>query len=290
LLLPAAHTNRETVFIVDAQVHIWAPNSPERPWRAGVRPHREIALQADDLLREMDAAGVSRAVLVPPYVDAERNDLVLHAARAHPDRFAVMGRIEYEAVPSPDRIADWRRQPGMLGLRLSFNRPHLVSALTERRVDWLWAAAETARVPIMVLVSQALVPLIDRVAERHPDLKLALCHFALDGEERDDEAFRDFDKLLAIAKRANVVVKASALPYFTRDTYPFRRLHPYIRQVYDAFGPRRMFWGSDLSRLPCPYRQCVTMFTEEMPWLSTRDLDWVMGRGLCEWLGWRLPE
>jgi hypothetical protein len=23
------------MFITDAQVHIWAPNSPERPWAAG---------------------------------------------------------------------------------------------------------------------------------------------------------------------------------------------------------------------------------------------------------------
>jgi L-fuconolactonase len=29
------------------------------------------------------------------------------------------------------------------------------------------------------------------------------------------------------------------------------------------------------------------MFTEEMPWLKGQDLDWVMGRGICEWIGWR---
>ena len=31
------------------------------------------------------------------------------------------------------------------------------------------------------------------------------------------------------------------------------------------------------------------MFTEEMPWLSAADLAWIMGRGLCEWLDWKLP-
>jgi hypothetical protein len=30
------------------------------------------------------------------------------------------------------------------------------------------------------------------------------------------------------------------------------------------------------------------MFTEEMPWLKGRDLELVMGRGLCDWLGWKL--
>jgi L-fuconolactonase len=29
------------------------------------------------------------------------------------------------------------------------------------------------------------------------------------------------------------------------------------------------------------------MFTEEMPWLKGHDLDWVMGRGIGDWIGWR---
>jgi len=57
--------------------------------------------------------------------------------------------------------------------------------------------------------------------------------------------------------------------------------------VHRAFGARRMFWGSDLSRLRGSYRECVTMWTEAMPWLTREDLEWIMGRGLCEWLGWQ---
>ena len=84
----------------------------------------------------------------------------------------------------------------------------------------------------------------------------------------------------------NIMVKVSALSTYTTDTYPFRLLHPYIRKVYDAFGPKRMFWGTDLSRLNCTYRQAITMFTEEMPWLSSEDKTWIMGRGFCEWFEW----
>lgn len=53
-----------------------------------------------------------------------------------------------------------------------------------------------------------------------------------------------------------------------------------IRRVCDAFGPRGIFWGTDLSRLPCTYRQGVTMFTEEIPWLTAEDKAWIMGRGV----------
>ena len=277
------------MFIADAQVHIWAPNTPERPWAPG-NVHREVPLEADEVLREMDAAGVRRTVLVPPSLDADRNDLSLAAAHKHPDRFAVMGRLDPDAPGARGMVADWRRQPGMLGLRYSLNRPKWITTLNEGRVDWLWAEAEKAGIPVMMLISHAMAPLIDRIAERHPGLKLVMDHLALSSDEYDEQAFRDLDKLLALAKRPNVAVKASALPCYTKDSYPYRRLHPYLRRVYDAFGPQRMFWGTDYSRLPCSYRQAVTMFTEEIPWLTAEDKEWVMGRGLCEWLGWKPPR
>jgi hypothetical protein len=82
------------------------------------------------------------------------------------------------------------------------------------------------------------------------------------------EAFAGLPTLCELARRPNVAVKSSALPCYSVEAYPFRDVHPHIRRVYDAFGPRRMFWGTDWTRLPCPWRQAVTLFTEELPWLS----------------------
>jgi hypothetical protein len=31
------------------------------------------------------------------------------------------------------------------------------------------------------------------------------------------------------------------------------------------------------------------MFTEELPWLSGRDRELVMGGAICDWLGWTRP-
>lgn len=280
------------MIISDAQVHIWAADSPERPWPPIIDPtqsraHKPQPISKDDMLREMDAAGVARAVIAPPVWEGVRNDVALAAAQAHPDRFAVMGRVDLLSPASRELIPTWREQPGMLGLRYAFHRPLVRPLLAEGRIEWLWPLAEKAGVPIMLFTSHADLHLIDRIAERHPALKLVVDHFALT-KGKDAEAFRDFDKLLALARRGNIAVKASCLPLYTTDRYPFKALHPYVRQAYDAFGPRRVFWGSDLSRLPCSYGECVTMFTEEMHWLSSTDLEWIMGRGLCEWIGWKM--
>jgi len=36
-------------------------------------------------------------------------------------------------------------------------------------------------------------------------------------------------------------------------------------------------------------RQCVTMFTEELLWLSAQDKTLIMGQAICAWWGWDRP-
>ncbi len=277
------------MLIVDGQVHIWLPNTPQRPWLPPAPdlppPHRPEPFSCEQLLQEMDGAGVQRAVLVTPLWEGVRNDYVLESARAHPGRLGVMGRLDHTLPEWRARVPNWMREPGMLGLRMLF-RPAQRHQLEDGSVDWLWAEAEKANIPVMIFLPQDAMPLIDRVAARHPDLKLVIDHLGLLAG-KDAEAFRDLDRVLALAKRPNVAAKVSCLPHFTADPYPFRALQPYLRRVYDAFGPQRMFWGTDLSRSVCTYRQNIEMFTKEVPWLSEADKDWIMGRGLCEWIGWK---
>jgi len=46
-----------------------------------------------------------------------------------------------------------------------------------------------------------------------------------------------------------------------------------------------MFWGTDIPRMPCSWRQCVTLFTDELPWLKGRDIELVTGEAVCIWVG-----
>src|ERR1700733_9157628 len=140
--------------IVDAQVHIWGADTQERPWPAGNahRAHRPMPFSKDDLLAEMAAAGVDRAVIVPPSWEGDRNDLALAAARAHPDRFAVMGRIDPDAKDLATQLARWREPPGMLGVRLALHTAELRQPFLEGRYDGLWSEAERLGLPVMVLI------------------------------------------------------------------------------------------------------------------------------------------
>ena len=267
------------MLIVDSQVHLWNAGTPN-PW------HRQIpAYTVDDLLQEMDGAGVDRAVIVPPMWMGDSNDQALEAAQAHPDRLAVLGRLAFNDPASKTVLDDWNSQPGMLGLRFTFSKPEEFAWLADGSLEWLWAGAERAGIPVMVMISGYL-PEAAKIAERHPGLRLCIDHMGLVRNAVDAAAFADLPLLLALAVHPNVVVKTTSLPCYSTEPYPYPGLHPYIRQMYDAFGPARMFWGSDVTRLSSTYRQCVALVTEELDWLSDADKELIMGRAVCDWLDW----
>ncbi len=277
------------MLIVDSQVHIWGANTPERPWPGRAHAQREIPLGHEQLLKDMDGAGIDRVIIVPPSWEGDRNDLATEAVKKHPDRFAIMGRFNPEAPDAKTTIKTWLQQPGMLGMRFSFHIPVLQQPLVEGKFDWVWSEAEKLGIKLMILVPQNFVHVIDDIAGRYPDLKIIMDHMSLTSGKPEDETFRDFDKLLPIAKRPNVAVKASALPCYSAEPYPFVKVQAYARKAYEAFGGKRTFWGSDLSRSPVPYRNQIDMWLNDAPWLKAEDKEWVMGRGICEWLGWKLP-
>ena len=269
------------MLIVDAQVHIWNSGTP-------VHIHRQISSYTkDDLLRDMDVAGVSGCLLHPPSWDPIANEVALEAAKQHPDRLAILGFFDMAKPENRALIDTWKKQPGMLGLRFAFLKPGEENRMVDGTLDWLWPAAERAGIPIGLLVPNRC-GVVATIAEKHPRLKLLIDHMARPRGSVDDKGFADLGELLALAKHPNVAVKATGGPSYSSDIYPYRNIHKYIKKMFDAFGPDRLFWGTDITRMPCTWKQCVTMFTEEMPWLKGRDLDLVMGRALCNFIGWNL--
>ena len=267
--------------IVDAQVHIWVSGPPTAP------NHRPVnAFTVDELLAEMDEAGVDAALLHPPGWDPNGNTVAIDAVRQHPNRFAILGHFPLDRPDGPEILEHWKEQPGMLGLRFALLQPHQRSWWTDGTMDWLWPAAERAQIPIALLAGEHL-PVVAQVAEAHPDLKLAVDHLGRVSRVQDEPAFANLPDLLSLARFPNVAVKATGAPSYSSQPYPYRNIQPYLRQIYDAFGPERMFWGTDITRMPCSWRQCITLFTEELPWLSESDKDLIMGRAVCNWLDWQ---
>ena len=268
--------------IVDAQVHIWSGGKP-------TPAQRQEPVSKEQILKEMGAAGVERAIIVPVSWDPLGNQPALDAAKAHPDRFAVMGLMNITRPENRALVETWKQSPGMLGVRLFLGTPQAIAALKDGSSDWFWSAAERADLAVMVHAGGAL-PAMASIAERHPRLRLCIDSLGTPARTSDAAAFAGLPQLLALAKLPNVVVKAEGVPTLSSEPHPHRNLHPYLKQVYDAFGPQRLFWGSDVTRLKSTsYEECVSLFTEGLPWLSAADKQLIMSRALGVWIGWPLP-
>jgi predicted TIM-barrel fold metal-dependent hydrolase len=275
------------MLIVDSQIHIWQNGKMSAH-------HRQVPTYSiDDALAEMREAGVDCAVIHPPSSLGEAvNSYAVEAVRLHPDKFCILGHFDLQ---SPDReriVANWRQRPGMLGFRFTFSQPHEKTWWTDGSLDWFWAACEKADLRVGLLASGEHMAALAKIAERHPGLKLHIDHLGRGGGGRgvkDDEVFANLDAMLALAKYPNIAVKMSGAPSYSTESYPYPNIHKYLQQIFEAFGPDRCFWGTDITRMPCTYRQCVTMFTEELPWLKGRDLERVMGGAVVDWLGWKRP-
>jgi len=266
--------------IVDAQVHIWSSGLP-------LAPHRQISHHGtEELLREMADAGVDAVVNHPPSWDPRSDDVAVEAARAHPDRFATLGYLPPDQPESRALLNTWKSRPGMLGLRYALVRPEQQGWHADGTMDWLWPAAEQAGLPV-ALMANRFFPLVAQIAERHPGLRLIIDHLGHTLGCKDDAAFSKNAELCALARYPNIAVKATGAPGCSAAPYPYRNIHDPMQRIFDAFGADRFFWGTDITRMPCSYRQCVTMFTEELPWLAGRDLDRVMGQAVCDWIGWQ---
>jgi hypothetical protein len=152
---------QRTMQIIDAQIHLWATGLPSNPTHWAV-----THFTADEAIALMDEGSVDAAVIHPPDWD-DSTELAFKAVRDYPGRFAIMGSLPLDQSSSRARIAGWRQQqqPGMLGLRYSFLNDPARRWLADGTIDWLWAEAEKASVPIYMIATDSLAE-IAHIAER----------------------------------------------------------------------------------------------------------------------------
>jgi predicted TIM-barrel fold metal-dependent hydrolase len=273
--------------IVDAQVHLWKAESEDWKWVPGMKPQMPEPFTIEKLVPLMDGAGVDRVVVVPPSWPGDRNDYGLEAARRYPGRFHVMGRIPLKNPASAALLPKWREQPGMLGVRLTFLGP-AAAWVKDGTADWFWPEAEKAGLPVMFL-APGQTAAFAAVAERHPRLTLVADHMGLALDlVKEGKAAEAIAATASLAKYPNVSVKLSAAANYSQESYPFRDINQHIQKLFEAYGPQRSHWGTDMTNGfdRATYKQRITHFTEELPFLTESDKDWVMGRAILQRLNW----
>lgn len=253
--------------IIDGQIH---QPSPPTPVDESIPESVRLLLNVEIAREAMDSVGVDAALVVAamPYIDA--------CVSRYPARFI---GVETFAATGPDLAqaverarGDQRLAAGRL-LVTDFRTCELSPAFASGGMDAGFAAAEQVGLPLF-LSTHGQTAAMRPVIESRPDLTIIIDHVGVSqhpvSPPRDDPWDR-LEDLLALAEFGHVNVKLCGLPLLSREAYPFADVWPHLHRVIDAFGPDRLLWASDYTRLrmadacgPTRNRGCLYSETRDM--------------------------
>lgn len=276
--------------IADSHCHAWRqwPYEPPVPDPGG---HGSIDL----LLYEMDACEVERAAVVCARIGGndDNNDYVAAAAARHPDRLSVIADVD--CVWWPDH-----HQPGAAGrLRETAERlgitgfTHYVRAendgwfRSDEGKEFFAVAAELDLVASLA-ISPAWHADLRAIASAYPTVPILIHHLGMPSGEAG------LAEVLASAQVPGIHVKVSGFHYVSARSwgFPYADGREMFRRIYDAYGPRRLVWGSDFpaSRPHLTYRQSLEVVRTHCDFVPTDAMPAVLGDNLVHILTTRRPK
>jgi predicted TIM-barrel fold metal-dependent hydrolase len=208
--------------------------------------------------------------------------------RRYPDRFKGHGLIDPTDPNVADKLEFWTKEHGLAGMRFSpiyyRNGQHGGDAwLDAEGTHRLWRKAEQLGSVFNFFIAAQQLPRLATMVAAHPEVKITIDHLAqIDLGAPDPEP--DFRLLLAMARYPNVWVKVSELTSVSKSRqYPFADAYPYVKRVYEAFGPERLLFGTGYpGKARAAYDRPtldkeIALIDREIPFFTPTDRDKILG-------------
>ena len=268
--------------IIDAHTHAWArwPYPPAVPEAASRGCYQ-------NLIGEMDAAGVQAAAVVSANLDgnADNNDYAAAAAAAYPGRLCQFADVDSRWSKSYHRPGAAARLADVCGRLAPAGVSHYLAAendgwLRSAEGQYFFAAADRHRVAVSLAARPAWFADICLVAASVPATPIMLNHLALVMLHPDGHAAA-LDMIRLGAARPNLIVKVSGYYYGASRPwdFPFAAQLEIVRAFYETWGPGRMAWASDYPACTphISYRQSLEVIRQRADFIDPADLGLVLG-------------
>ncbi|MEA3192613.1 MAG: L-fuconolactonase [Betaproteobacteria bacterium] len=229
---------------------------------------RERPVDAEKMLAAMDEAGIEKSVLVQASTCyGHDNSYVADAVAAHPDRFTGVFSVDMLAADAPQRIGHWLGR-GLKGLRV-FIAGHTTAhdaRLDDPRSFPAWRCAVDAGVPVCVQLRAPGLPQLETLLKEFPSVRVVLDHMARPAP--DEPA-----SLLTLARYPNLFLK-----FTTHNVRDAADPQAFMRKVVDAFGARRIAWGSNYPASEGTLEELLAEARQAVSALPASDQDWIFSR------------
>lgn len=240
--------------VVDGHAHVFMPASERYPRDVHPMFPAELAAPVEDLLAEMEAAGVDHAVLVPV---SPHDDYLRECLARYPGVFAGIGVHDPGARAPVDDMRRRVSKSGLSGLRVHHLGDEGSSSFDESPGFELLSAMAKDGLILWYYAPADQLPLLEAALERLPRLTVVLNHLGFpmpDEFELDSLGRPTIDTELppptlgaveSLARFDGVNVMFSGEYAFSRREFPFDDLAEVVQRLYRAYGAERMMWASD---------------------------------------------
>ncbi len=270
---------------IDAHHHFWVYDPKEYAWIS--EPVLKGNFGPQELKAEMNRVGVQGAIPVQARPSLKETDWLLDLAGHHDFIRGVVGWLPVEDATLPDLLERYASKPKLRGIRTGVR----LSGPAERvrRFEGGLRLLGHAGLSFDLLISEG--QLLDAMAlvDRLPDLTFVMAHLAKPRiRERVISPWRE--NIREAAKRPNLYCKLSGLVNAADyRTWTDQDLRPYIDIALDAFGPKRLMFGSDwpVCLVAASYERWFNTARLAVAALSPDEQGWIAGRTAA--LAYRLP-
>jgi predicted TIM-barrel fold metal-dependent hydrolase len=234
--------------IVDSHMHVWSDDPARFPFSHPYQPDFKappVDGSLATLLADMDAGGVTHCVLVQTIFHGWDNRYLVECLKKCPARFRGHGLIDPLDPQVADKLSYWIAEQGLAGMRFSpIYYKGKDAWLTADPAVRMWKKAAELGAVLNFYIATEQLPKLGIMVRQFPEVPVVIDHLSQIDLGAPDP-LPEMRKLLAMAQYPNVWVKVSELTSVSAShVYPFRDALPWLRRVYDAFGPARLLWGT----------------------------------------------
>lgn len=238
--------------IIDAHAHLWERQDGcvnKRPVRAlqGGRSDFGGELRqmmppymldgkntVEMLMANMDYAGVSGCVITQEYIDGNQDAYLLECKKRYSEQMKICCLYEEKQIAD-----EWLSK--FDGVKLCAGRLENPNLLAHEKI-FQQAAKLGKFISIDLAEGTAQTSELEYMAERYPNLRIAIGHFGMVTAE-------GWEEQIALARHANIYIESGGITWlFHKEFYPYPSAIRAIRTAIDICGIEKLMWGSDYPR------------------------------------------
>ena len=264
---------------IDAHQHFWSYSAAEYPWiGTGMERLARDHLPAD-LAPLAAASGLGGTVAVQARQSLEESRWLLELADAHPLIRGVVGWVDLRSTHVVDQLHGFAQRPKFVGVRhVVQDEPDPRFLLGESFLHGIRQLAPFGLTYDLLLYSHQLPAAVEFVG-LFPEQPFVLDHLAkpnvkvgeLDPWRRDVKALAAHEHVSC--KLSGLVTEAAWQGWKRAD------FTPYLEVALEAFGPKRLLFGSDwpVCTLAAEYAETMGIVTDFLANLAEGERDAILG-------------